>query len=143
MTNFATVKSITDNLQSVLKTQGIHFDRKVFEDDKNIPASFFPCGEIFYNGEEFEYTHGERPGYAEINYGLRVMLQERDPVDAMREQQKWAHKIREALTVSAMNVTDLAASKLVSRVTTEAVDVDNLSARAVLNYRLKVRYREA
>ncbi len=142
MTNFATVKSVTDNLQSVLRGQGIHFDRKAYEDDKNIPASLLPHGEIYYDGEEFEYTHGERPGYAEINYRLRVVLQERDPVDAMREQQNWTHKSRDSLTVSALNVVDLASSKLVSRVTTEAVDVDNRSTRAVLNYRIKVRYRE-
>ena len=65
MANIDTVKSITDNLQTVLEGQGVRFSRKTFEDEKNIPASLIPFGEIFYQGENFEYTHGQKPEYAE------------------------------------------------------------------------------
>lgn len=144
MANIDTVKAITDNLETVLKKQGVNFTRKTFDDEKNIPASLIPLGEIRYQGEAFEYTHGERPGYAEAEYALKVVLREREGHDMMREQQKWAHLIRAALTVAALNIGSLVTSKLVSRVTTEAVGVDNsrTDGIAALLYTIKIRYRE-
>lgn len=144
MTNFTTVKFITDNLESVLKGLGIHFARKTFDDEKNIPSSLLPLGEIRYQGEAFEYTHGERMGYAEAEFALKVVISERDTVDMMRAQQKWAHSIRDALTINALNIAGLVTSKLISRVTTTAVEVDNSRTDGIasLSYRVTVRYRE-
>lgn len=144
MGNLETVKFITDNIETVLKGLGIHFVRKTFEDEKNIPASLLPLGEIRYQGEVFEYTHGERMGYIEAEFALRVTIAERDTVDMMRAQQKWAHSIRGALTINALNIAGLVTSKYVSRVTTAAVEVDNARTDGVaaLGYQLMVRYRE-
>jgi hypothetical protein len=142
MSNMDTVKAITDNLQAVLQTEGIKFSRKAYDDEKAIPASLVPFGQIFYRGENFEYTHGQRPGYAEGEFKLRVVLRGRNPADLMRSQQEWVHKIRGALTVDALNVGDLASTGYVSRVVTKGVDIENRENFAFLNYMVAVRYRE-
>lgn len=144
MSNFDTIKSIADNLESVLRGLGIHFDRKTYEDIGNIPASVLPHGEIFYRGEAFEHTHGQRAGYAESGFQLKVIIRERTPSDVMREQMRWVHLIRDALTVNALNIGSLVTSKLVSLVTTGTVEVDNTRTDGVaaMDYQVTVRYRE-
>lgn len=148
MSNYDTIKSIADNLESVLRGLGIHFDRKTYEDIGNIPASVLPHGEIFYRGEVFEYTHGQRAGYAEGLFRLRVILRERTPADVMREQMRWVHLVRDVLTVNALNIGSLATSKLISLVTTGVVEVDNIRTDSVtadvaaMDYSLSIRYRE-
>lgn len=140
--NFATIKSITDNVRSVLQAQGIKFSRSTFEDEKNIPASLLPLGGIYYRGEDFQYTHGQRPGYAEADFLVKVVLQDRDSAGLIRSTQKWMHSVRDALTVNAINIGDLAVSKPASLVTVERVDVENKGDMAVLGFKVKIRYRE-
>ena len=140
--NFATIKSITDNVQSVLQGQGIKFSRKTYENEKNIPASLLPLGGIYYRGEDFQYTHGQRPGYAEADFFVKVVLQDRDSGSLIRSIQKWIHLLRDALTVNSINIGDLAVSKLASLVTAERVDVENKGDMAVLGFKVKIRYRE-
>lgn len=144
MSNYDTIVSIADNLEAVLRGLGIHFSRKTYEDIGNIPASVLPHGEIFYKREEFEHTHGQRAGYAESEFQLKVIIKERTPTDVMREQMRWVHLVRDALTVNALNIGDLAASKLVSLVTTGTVEVDNTRTDSVaaMDYQVIVRYRE-
>ncbi|MFZ3073278.1 MAG: hypothetical protein WA162_08545 [Thermodesulfobacteriota bacterium] len=140
--NFAAIKSITDNVQSVLQGQGIKFSRSTFEDEKNIPTSLLPLGEIYYIGEDFQYTRGQRAGYAEANFLVKVVLQDRDSAGMIRSTQKWVHSMRDALIVNAFNIGDLAVSKLVSLVTVERVDIENKGDVAVLGFKVKIRYRE-
>jgi hypothetical protein len=143
MTNIDTIHAVTDNLQSGLQNEGIRFSRKTYDDEKNIPASLIPFGEVIYQGEAFEYTHGQRPGYVEARFVFKVVLKERDPVDMMREEQGWVHRIRGAITVDALNTGALLSSKLVSRVTFTGVEVMNRDYISVLVYRVSVRYRES
>jgi hypothetical protein len=146
MSNFDTVKSITDNIQSVLQGLGIKFSRKAFEDNKDVPASLLPYGEIFYTGESFEETSGERPSYVEADFTLIVIMRERVACDLVRAEQDWIHKMREALSVGTLNTGELAASKLVSRVTSTSIGMDKGSGKSglgILSYQVKVRYREA
>lgn len=140
--NFATIKSITDNLQSVLQGQGIKFSRSTFEDATAIPASLLPYGEIYYKGEDFEYTHGQRSGYAVGTFDVRVLLQDRDAVNLTRLTQKWTHAVRDALTVNALNIVDLAASKLVSWINVEGVTAEHKTEYSFMNFAVKIRYRE-
>ena len=140
--NFATIKSITDNVQSVLQGQGIKFSRSAFENEKNIPASLLPLGEIYYRGEDFQYTHGQRQGHAEADFLLKVVLQDRDCAGLIHSTQKWTHLLRDVLAVNVLNSGDLAASKLVSLVTVERVEVENKGDMAVLGFKVKIRYRE-
>ena len=143
MANIDTVKSVTDNLQTVLDGLGIKFSRETYNDTSKIPASLIPFGQIFYAGESFEYTHGQKAEYAEIEFLIKVRLKSRDPVDRIREQQIWVHKIRDGLTVNALNIADLVTSKLISRVTTESVTINNISDLSTLDISIRVRYREA
>lgn len=145
MSNFDTIQAITDNIQSVLRGQGIDFIRRTFDDLSLVPASGIPLGEIYYRNETFEYTFGERPKYAAASYLVRVILREPDPVDMMRQQQKWAHIVRDALTVPALNTGALAASQLVSRVITDRVEADNTRSDGLsaMNYQVSVQYRES
>ena len=140
--NFTTIKSITDNVQSVLEAQGIKFSRKTFENAKAIPAGLLPYGEVHYKGEDFEYTHGQRAGYAIGNFDVRVVLRDRDAIDLMRLTQKWTHAVRDALTINALNIVDLATSKLVSWVNVDGVAAEHSAEFSFMNFNVKIRYRE-
>ena len=140
--NFTTIKSITDNVQSVLQAQGIKFSRSTFEDDTAILAALLPYGQIFYTGEDFEYTHGQRAGYTVGNFDVKVILQDRDTTNLTRSMQKWTHAVRDALTVNALNIVDLASSKLISWVNVEGVRAEHKAEYGFMNFGIKIRYRE-
>ena len=142
MSGAETVKAITDNLQGLLRSQGIQFTREVFEEVTHIPASLLPLGQIFYQGEDFEYTHGERPGYVEAIFLVRVLLRERDPQSKIRAEQTWVHRIRDSLTVDSLNTGSLSESKPVSRITISRATIDHIGHTAVLNCTIRIRYRE-
>lgn len=143
MSNFDTIKSITDNLQSLLKGLGLNFSREIHEDELKIPAGSIPSGQIFYQSETFEDAFNLRPEYIEASFRLRIVLRERNPIDMMREQQKWTHTTKDALTVNALNIGDLITSKLVSLVATERAESETLSAdMGAVNIEVIVRYRE-
>ena len=140
--NFTTIKSITDNLQSVLLAIGIKFSRKAFEDAGSIPLSLLPFGEIYYKGESFEYTHGQRSGYAEANYLIKVITQGHDNTELVRTAQKWVHGVRDSITINALNIGELATSKLVSWVNMESVEIVYTAEYGTIDYVIKIRYRE-
>lgn len=142
MTNFDTVKAIAENVQKVLRKEGIHFSKRTYDDEKNVPASLLPLGEVYYNGEVFENAYGQRPLYAEAGFTLKVLLSERDPEEMMLGQLNWAHKIRAALSVDALNSGPLAAAKYVSRVNLSKVEVENRKNTSSLIYKASIRYRE-
>ncbi len=57
-----TIGAITENLGALLEKEGLHMARENYGDEKNAPSSLFPYGVLSYDGEDFEYTHGQRPG---------------------------------------------------------------------------------
>ncbi|MFQ5736612.1 MAG: hypothetical protein ACE5GY_07085 [Thermodesulfobacteriota bacterium] len=142
MSNFDTANAIEDNLHTVLEALGINFTREAYDNEAAISAALLPHGQIFYLGEDFAYNHGEKPLYAEIRFLIRVVLRERDAADIGREQRRWVHLIRDNITIDALNIGDLAGSKLVSRASTDGVDTENNAPRAAIRYRVSVRYRE-
>lgn len=144
MGNFESIVSITDNLESVLKGMGINFTRKTYEDMASIPTSLLPLGEITYNGETFEHPSGQRSGYAEADYRLRVIIKESDARDMQRLQMKWVHLIRDGLTVNTLNIGSLASPKLISNIITEAARPNNTQTDGIgaVEYDIKIRYRE-
>jgi len=141
--NYETVKAITDNIRTVLKAEGINFSHTPYDDGKNIPASLMPLGTVNYTGETFEYTHGQRPGYSEADFEIKVVVSERDQVVMTREQQRWVHAIRSVLTVDALNNGGLQDSLYVSRVVSRSVTVEKREYISTITYGLTVRYREA
>ena len=144
MANIDTIKSLTDNMQTVLQSNiKIKVERKNLEDVKDTPASKYPFGGLFDGGIEFEYTHGQKAGYAIQSYLIWIIFKERDDNARMRKVQEWLQLSRTALTVNALNIGDLSASKLVSWVETTDIDTEHLEdGLSVLNYTVAVRYRE-
>lgn len=141
MSNFATIKSITDNLQTVLRAKGIKFERRI--DEENIKATHLPAGQIFYRGEEFEYVHGMKPKTVEASFSIKVIDRIREPKNLIEFTQEWIHNVREAINVNALNIGDLASSKLVSRADTELIDVEYpVADMMTINATAIVRYRE-
>ncbi len=142
--SFDTIIAITENIRDLLQAKGIKFSHKAYDDVKSVPASLLPLGQIFYAGEAFESPHGERPSYSEAEFAVKVLILEKDPERAVGEQQRWAHNIREALTVNALNTGALAATKRVSRVNVARADAENHKDNLTsLTCKVFVRYREA
>ena len=142
MGNFDTVASITANLTKLLKQQGLTFTLEAYEDTTKIPTSVLPHGLLQYLGEVFDQEHGQRPSWDEIKFKIRIVFKSTSADVIIRDQQKWMHKIRDNITVNAMNIDDLASSKLVSWVKIEEGDVDNQLDRSTLECFMLIRYRE-
>lgn len=142
MSGALTISAITENMLELLGRQGLFFLKKAHDDGADIPASLLPAGQLFYKGEVFDATYGQRPTYVEARYSLKVILSERTPEALMQEEQKWCHRIRDALTVDALNVKSLESSRLVSRVAIEAFEAQSRNDLSSLSCDVLVRYRE-
>jgi len=143
MSNLDTIKAVTENMEEVLRNEGIRFSLKTYEDERESPASLLPSGKIYYTGESFQNAYGERPLYAEAEFVIKIVIGERDPADLIRGQQMWAHKVRGALSAEALNINGLAATKYVSRVRIQRIDAENRKDTSTLICRAAVRYRES
>ena len=142
MGNFDTVAAITANLTKLLKQQGVKFTLEAYEDTTKIPTSALPHGLVQYLGEIFDQEHGQRPSWNEIKFKIRIVFKSTSADVIIRDQQKWMHKIRDNITVNAMNIDDLVSSKLVSWVKIEEGDVDSQLDRSTLDCFMMIRYRE-
>lgn len=143
MTGYEIVAALTDNIEAVLRALGINFTRKSFEAQEGIPAGLLPLGEIFYLGEAFEQSLGQKPGYAEAGFLLKVSMAPGEPSVVIREEQKAIHAIRGALTVDALNANALSEARSVSGVRMEKAEVTGRSNRPEVAVRIAVRYRES
>jgi hypothetical protein len=141
--SFESVRAITENLRRTLEAKGIRFQAAHGEDDHPTQASLLPAGLIFYSGESFEYVHGQRAGYAEAEYRVRVIFREKDAGGIAAERQKWGHTIREALTVDSLNTGVLAGARPVSRVVVANIKAGETKGLSALNCTVIVRYRLA
>ncbi len=141
MNRFETLNAITENLRALLAKEGLHMARENFGDDKNAPSSSYPYAVLMYDGEDFEYTHGQRPGYGEAAFTVRVGLRNSGLQAMTGDEQRWTHRIREAVTVNALNTGLLAAAAPVSRVDTRSVKVERKGHVSRLDYSIVIRYR--
>ncbi len=142
MSSSTTIGAITENMLEVLGRQGLSFLKKAHDDGVDIPASLLPAGQLFYNGEVFDATYGQRPTYVEARYLVKVIMRESFPDTLIREQQRWCHSIRGALTVESLNINSLSASRLVSRVAVDAFEAHSRGDLSHLICNVTVRYRE-
>ncbi|MCK4846100.1 MAG: hypothetical protein KAS88_00400 [Deltaproteobacteria bacterium] len=142
MSNYQVVSSITENLRQLLQGEGIKFSAKVFEDESAIPMSLIPFGRILYKGESFEHSYGMKPGYVDAEFLTTVTLKGNDDASLMDEAQLWTHRLREAVTVSAVNVGGLSASKPVTQAAISKVDVKRDGELISLSGVVTLRYRE-
>jgi len=138
MANSDTVKTITANLAAILA--GLGFKVEDLSVDPSMTTA--PVCVILYEGEEFEYGHGQKPLYNEIKYLLKVMLNDPKPGTSRDKYAQHVHAIRDAVTVNALNTGDLATSRLVSLVNTTDVTITYEPPVSTIDYRLNVRYRE-
>lgn len=138
MANSDTVKAITANLTAILESLGF----KVEDLSVDPSMASTPVCVVLYEGEDFEYGHGQKPLYNEIRYLLKVMLNDPRPVTSRDKYAQYVHAIREAVTVNALNTGALASSKLVSLVNTTEVTVVYEPPVSTIDYRLNVRYKE-
>ncbi len=149
MSNADTISAITDNVERLLGGEGMRFSVNTYKEVKNIPASLLPLGRIFYEGEVFNYSHGEKPSYGEAELLVKVVFREKDHSKMTRELQSWVHKVREIITVGTLNTGKLAATKYVSSVMTpeavvesKGISVEHMENISILSQRVVVRYRE-
>lgn len=138
--SFENIKTITENMRAALESLGLKFAVGAVDKDK-AAASMLPAGRISYEGESFEPTHGERPGYSEAEFGITVEIRGGDPAEAVAEEQRWAHAVRGALTVDALNAGGLAATKRVSRVRVPKASVASGKESVSVIIKALVRYR--
>jgi hypothetical protein len=142
MSSSDTVAAITENLREVLVGLGINFSFKSFDDRKDAPASASPVGIIIYKGESFDEAHGQRPGYIEAVFDVNVLIYLKVHEEALRVQQEWIHRIRQTLTVNALNVNALLLNKKVSRVEIPKAEALSEMNKSSINLLVKVRYRD-
>lgn len=138
MANSDTVKAAEDNLSAILTAQGFNVE----DSSSNKELDSVPLCVISHRGEDFGASHGERPLYNEIRYSLEVRFSDKYPATSRDKVADWAHRIRNNVYVTALNVDSLADSKLVSWVDHEGYDVEYSPPITQIEYRLRVRYRE-
>ena len=141
MSGFDTISAITENLLSLLKSLGLNFVTEI-DDLAALPASVLPHGQLFYEQANFEYAHNQKPEYATAGFKAIVVLALADAHSAIRLQQSWTHLIRDALTVNALNVGALAASKLVSLASVDGVECGTTNDKAFISFQISIRYRD-
>jgi len=138
MANVDTIKAIEDNITTILAVQGFKVEDLSVDPD----AGTTPLATIIWEGEDFEYNHGEKPLYNELKYTLAIRFSDKAPATTRDRQAEYAHKLRSNITVAALNTDSLAASKLVSKVSHEGYVNQYEPPVTRLNYSLRVRYRE-
>ena len=141
MTGFDTLRTITDNMRAVLEAEGLHVARDRYDGGAEVPSSLFPYCILLYEGESFEYTHGQRPGYSEAHFTVEVSLWNRDLAAMVEDEERWVHRVRGALTVAALNTGAIASTVPVSRVETRSVKVERKGHVSRLACQVAVRYR--
>jgi len=143
MSNTTTIKAIIKNIEAILSVSLKKLDLFGGAPETLPDYTSAPVYYILYDGETPEYNHSQKPGYVEADLKIVLKWQSMGISAARDKTIEWFHTIRDALTVNALNVGDLAASKLVSKITVSKPDLDVQPAELLLTYTTTVRYREA
>ena len=144
MANADTIKAIITNMETILTAIPLRKLDMFGGPSESLPDyTSAPVYYILYDGETPEYNHGQKPGYIEPDLKIILKWQSMSISEARNKTIEWFHTLRNALTINALNVTDLAASKLISRVTVGRPELDVQPAELLLTYTTTIRYREA
>lgn len=139
MANSDTVKAITANLTAIL--EGLGFKIEDLSVDPSMSST--PICVVLYEGEDFGASHGEKPDYNEIKYALRINLSDKYPSTTRDKIADWCHRVRQNVSVAALNTGALASSLLVSRVDHDGYEITSYDPPVTrIEYRLRVTYRE-
>ena len=136
--NAATVNSITDNLISILTA----LSGFLFEKD-SIDPKINTWVKLNIGTDNEDENHGEGPMYIEQQYEIVAQREITSKSDHRIKgaQIKW--DIKEAITVAALNVKDLALSKLVSLVEQDSSVNDYSSSEGlIVMVNVTVRFRD-
>jgi|GEM_PF-2811021 len=136
--NAATVNSITDNLISILTA----LSGFLFEKD-SIDPKINTWVQLNIGSDNEDENHGEGPMYIEQQYEIVAQREITDKRDHRTKgaQIKW--DIKEAITVAALNVKDLASSKLISIVEQDSSVNEYSSAEGLgVMVNVTVRFRD-
>lgn len=136
--NAATVNSITDNLISILTA----LSGFLFEKD-SIDPKINTWVQLNIGTDNEDENHGEGPMYIEQQYEIVAQREITSKSDHRIKgaQIKW--DIKEAITVAALNVEDLASSKLISLVEQASSVNDYSSAEGLgITVNVTVRFRD-
>jgi len=131
-----TVDAIITNIEAVLVGLGLSLEDLSGDD---IPTT--PLAVLSYEGEEFDDSFGERPYYNTATFSARVMAAATTPDTDRDVQRAWVHALKNALTVSALNIGDLVASKLVARVDHTGPTILREGKILIVDYDFGVKYR--
>jgi hypothetical protein len=121
----------------------LNVTRKALDLSGSLPAGLMPLAQVSYNGESFESPFGERPGYSEAGFTVKIILPEQPDCPGRIDEQMWAHKAREAITDAALNNGELALAKPVTGVRIPGFSVASGGGFSKVSMDIKVRYRES
>lgn len=143
MGNSDTVKSIITNIETILTAVPLR-KLDMFGGPSELLPDYIsaPVYYILYDGETPEYIYGQKPGYIEADLKVVLKWQSMSISEARNKTIEWFHTIRDAFTVNALNVGDLATSKLISKIVVGKPELDVQPAELLLSFNLNVRYRE-
>ncbi len=127
--SLSTIWAITENIKTILTGLGY-----VIED---LSGGADVC-RLYYLGEDFGKTQGERPEYNEAFFEIRVEFRRKSPDLSRDEQEK---RFEGDITVSSLNVGVLSISKLVRRVDHGEPEVDYEAPVSAVSYPLAIIYR--
>lgn len=137
--NAATVKSITNNIKKIIEdTLKYNFENQRID----TRTEFKPNVVLEQLKATPNRNHGEGPMYVEQEYAITV----KKKVDNKKEYRETSTEItfdfEENITVDALNIDDLASSKLVT-VREMELDVEEYNGKdLIINIALTVRFRD-
>jgi len=135
------VKAISNNVRSII-SETIKW--QTAEDGISPNADLQdPLAIIDVQGEAFEYTHGERPKYSDVNVLIQVLFTERTPDEIKDKSQEYIHRIRDNIIVDNINTGTLLTASPVSHVFSDSVNVVYDEPIVTINYQMRIHYREA
>lgn len=140
---YETVSAITENIEAALRAAGLGVTRKALDLARALPAGMLPLAQVLYDGEAFEDPFGERPGYAEARFTIRVLLAEPDDASAATEEQRLGHAAREAVTPDVLNGGALSTERPVVAVRIPGFGVEGGGGLSRISMDVSVRYRES
>ena len=136
--NAATIKSITANLITILSALG----KFTFESDK-ISPEINTWVQVNIGDDEEETNHGEGPMYINQTFEIVAQRQIKDKIDHRSSGSEIKWDIKEAITVAALNVGDLASSILVLRVDQDSnINQYSSAQELIVTVNVTVRFRD-
>ena len=132
-----TICEITRNILSTLEKEGLYAAIKGAE---GVGTSHLSAG-LIYGGESFNRGYGAAPSYSVAAFSLELTLSRDGAERSLFELQQWVHRLRDAITVDALNGGTLSDIRPVVSVWVEDIRVEQAGQGVRLRCNLSVRYR--